>query len=55
LRTDVLFIRAQSPIRADGAPSAQVLLPLLDLFCYVHQRRCSTIARFARQPYLLYG
>jgi len=28
--TDVLFIRAQSAIRADGPPSAQALSPRLD-------------------------
>jgi hypothetical protein len=33
----VLFIRAQSVIRADGTPSAQVLSLQLDLSFYVGQ------------------
>jgi len=34
LRADVLFIRAQSVIRADGAPSAQALSLQLEVsFC----------------------
>ncbi|MDP2640588.1 MAG: hypothetical protein Q8Q16_07970 [Betaproteobacteria bacterium] len=32
LCTDVFFIRAQSAIRADGAPSAQVLSPQFEVF-----------------------
>jgi hypothetical protein len=32
LGTDVLFIRAQSVIRADGAPSAQVLSAQFEVF-----------------------
>jgi len=39
LRTDVLFICAQSAIRADGAPSAQALALQFDLFTYI--RRCA--------------
>jgi len=35
----VLFIRAQSVIRADGAPSAQALALQFDLFAYI--RRCA--------------
>jgi hypothetical protein len=35
----VLFIRAQSVIRADGAPSAQALARQFDLFAYI--RRCA--------------
>jgi hypothetical protein len=51
----VLFIRAQSAIRADGAPSAQVLALQIDVSCYVRHCRRATIARYARQPRFLYG
>jgi hypothetical protein len=33
LCADMLFIRAQPVIRADGTPSAQVLAPQFDLCC----------------------
>jgi hypothetical protein len=35
LRADVFFIRTQSAIRADGPPSAQVLVLQFDVSCYV--------------------
>jgi hypothetical protein len=37
LRTDALFIRAQSAIRADGPPSAQERALQFDVSCYVDQ------------------
>jgi len=42
LRADVLFIRTQSAIRADGPPSAQVRALQLDVLLYVDQWRCSS-------------
>jgi hypothetical protein len=37
LRADVLFIRVQSTIRADGTPSAQVRALQLDVLLQVDQ------------------
>jgi hypothetical protein len=55
LCADMLFIRAQSAIRADGAPSAQVRPPQLEVSFYVDQCRRAVIARCARQPCFWYG
>jgi len=42
LRADVLFIRARSAIRADGAPSAQARTLQLDVFpCVCRYRRAA--------------
>jgi hypothetical protein len=41
-RADVLFIRTQSTIRADGPPSAQVRALQLDVLLYVDQWRGSS-------------
>jgi len=48
LRTDVLFIRAQSTIRADGSPAAQVRTLLLQVFSGGRRCRQSAIAALAR-------
>jgi hypothetical protein len=48
LGTDVLFIRAQSTIRADGPPSAQVRLPQLDSSLYFDRYRRSGLCALAR-------
>ncbi|HEY5293241.1 MAG TPA: hypothetical protein VIJ43_13110, partial [Burkholderiales bacterium] len=48
LRTDVFFIRAQSTIRADGAPSAQVRSLQLDVWSYVARFRRSGHCALAR-------
>jgi hypothetical protein len=37
LRADVLFIRTQAVIRADGPPSAQALALQLEASCFVCQ------------------
>jgi len=50
LRADRFIIRAQSAIRADGPPSAQVSSPQREAFFYGHRRRRAGIARSARQP-----
>jgi len=50
LRADVLFIRAQSAIRADGPPSAQARSAQLEISPYFDRWRRATIARCARQP-----
>ena len=55
LRKDVLFIRAQSTIRADGAPSAQVRAMQFEILCHLSRYRRTAIARSARQPRFLYG
>jgi hypothetical protein len=55
LRADMFFIRAQSTIRADGAPSAQVRTLQLEVFSYVRQCRRTAIARYTRQPRFWYG
>jgi len=55
LRADVLFIRAQSAIRADGAPSAQVRSPPFDVSPCARRCRHTVIARCARQPCFPYG
>jgi hypothetical protein len=44
LCADVLFIRAQSVIRADGPPSAQARTLLLDVFSCVCRCRRAAIA-----------
>jgi len=48
LGTDVLFIRAQSTIRADGPPSAQVRSLPLDISVYFDRYRGSGICALAR-------
>ncbi|MBE0624349.1 MAG: hypothetical protein IH606_06000 [Burkholderiales bacterium] len=64
LRADVLFIRAQLTIRADGPPSAQVLTPQLEISSDICRYLQANIARCAakqvllgdaRQPCFLYG
>jgi hypothetical protein len=50
LRADVLFIRAQLTIRADGPPSAQAGAPQFDVSSDNQRYRQATIARCARQP-----
>jgi hypothetical protein len=49
LFADVLFIRAQSAIRADGTPSAQARTLQLDVFSCVYRMRRAGIAR-SRPP-----
>jgi hypothetical protein len=49
LRADVLFIRTQSVIRADGPPSAQARAPQIEVSSDVRQCRRATIAR-SRAP-----
>jgi hypothetical protein len=51
----MLFIRAQSTIRADGSPSAQALALQVDVSRDVRHYRRATIARSARQPRFLDG
>jgi hypothetical protein len=46
----MLFVRARSVIRADGAPSAQVRATQIELSSCVDQCRRATIARSAREP-----
>ncbi|MBI5912586.1 MAG: hypothetical protein HY848_21860, partial [Betaproteobacteria bacterium] len=48
LRADVLFIRAQSTIRADGPPSAQVRSLQLDISLYFDRYRRSGHCALAR-------
>ena len=45
LGADVLFIRAQSGIRADGAPSAQVRSLQLEVCTYIRRGWRAAIAR----------
>jgi hypothetical protein len=44
----MLFIRAQSAIRADGPPAAQALVLQFEVSAYVRQCARATIARSAR-------
>jgi len=54
LGADVLFIRAQSAIRADGAPSAQARALQLDVFSYPRRCRRDAVAR-SRAPTVFFG
>jgi len=55
LCADVLFIRAQSAIRADGPPSAQARTLQFELSTYIRRGWRPGIARSARQPCFLHG
>jgi len=52
LRADVLFIRAQSMIRADGTPSAQAQSPQLDVSARV---QCTQTSHFSRNITFTYA
>jgi hypothetical protein len=55
LFTDVLFIREQSAIRADGPPAVQARYVQFDPGAGIGEAQRSVIARSARQPCFLYG
>jgi len=48
LHADVLFIRMQSTIRADGPPSAQARVPQFEASSEVCSEEGAAIARFTR-------